>query len=254
MTRLMTLFFARRLLVALLGLLIGAGLLVGAPDVRAQAAEASTDALGALVKDLARSQSSTVASPVPGQKPWRVEVVLGQLDPRLKLAPCEKVQPYMPAGVQMWGKTRVGLRCERGPVRWNVFWPVTVKVWGEALVAAVPLRAGTEVQAGELQVGEVDLAAETSPAVTRLADAVGRTVLRAVEPGQSVRQSDFRTRRWFMAGDPVRLNVRGAGFLVTSEGVALTHGDEGRCARVKMDNGRVVCAQPVAERLAELTM
>ncbi|HYR25105.1 MAG TPA: hypothetical protein VEQ09_04700, partial [Aquabacterium sp.] len=81
----MTLFFARRLLAALLGLLIGAGLLMGAPDVRAQAAEASTDALGVLVKDLARSQSSTVASPVPGQKPWRVEVVLGQLDPRLKL-------------------------------------------------------------------------------------------------------------------------------------------------------------------------
>jgi len=29
----------------------------------------------------------------------RVEVVLGQLDPRLKLAPCEKVRTYMPDGV-----------------------------------------------------------------------------------------------------------------------------------------------------------
>src|ERR1700690_4642205 len=44
---------------------------------------------------------------VPGTP--RVEVVLGQLDPRLHLAACARVEPYLPTGVRLWGKARIGL-------------------------------------------------------------------------------------------------------------------------------------------------
>lgn len=188
------------------------------------------------------------------QKPWRVEVVLGQLDPRLKLAPCDKVRTYMPDGVQMWGRTRVGLRCEQGAVHWNVFWPVTVKVWGMALVTASPLRPGIVINSADLIPGEVDLASQASPAVTRMADVIGRSVVKNMETGQSLRQDDVKARRWFAAGDPVRLTVRGDGFQVASDGMALTPGDEGRCAKIRTDNGRVVCGQPIGDRLVELSL
>jgi len=184
----------------------------------------------------------------------RFEVTLGQLDPRLKLAPCDKVQAYMPQGMRMWGKTRVGLRCEQGPVRWNVFWPVSVKVWGQALVAVVPLRPGTPVAAADLRLAEVDLAAHASPAVMRSNEVVGRSVVRPIEPGQSLRQEDIRARRWFAAGDPVRLVVKGSGFSVASEGTAITPGDEGQCAKIRVDGGRVVCGEPVAQRQVEISL
>ena len=71
---------------------------------------------------------------------------------------------------------------------------------------------------------------------------------------ESVRQDDVKNRRWFAIGDPVHLNVRGEGFVVASEGVALSPGDEGRCARVRMDNGRVLCGQPVGERTVEVSL
>lgn len=219
-------------------------------------AQASGDALQAQVEGLLKQQPmpQAGASDAAGRQPWRVEITLGQLDPRLKLAPCDKVKAYLPENAQLWGKTRVGLRCEQGPVRWNVYWPVTVKVWGKALVAAVALRPGNTVSQADVVVGEVDLAASGSPALTRATDIIGRTVVRPLEAGQSVRQDDVKSRRWFAIGDPVRLNVRGEGFLVAAEGVALTPGDEGRCARVRMDNGRVLCGQPVGERLVELTL
>jgi len=41
----------------------------------------------------------------------RMEVTVGALDSRLKLAPCAKVEPYLPPGTRLWGKTRLGLRC-----------------------------------------------------------------------------------------------------------------------------------------------
>jgi len=52
----------------------------------------------------------------------------------------------------------------------------------------------------------------------------------------------------------VRLTVRGEGFQAVSEGMALTPGDEGRCARVRTDSGRIVCGQPVGERQVELSL
>ncbi len=227
------------------------------PAAHAQVAS-SAATLQSQVQDLLKQQTlphgaDGGAQGAPKQA-WRVEVVLGQLDPRLKLAPCDQVRAYMPAGVQMWGKTRVGLRCEQGAVRWNVFWPVTVKVWGQALVAAVPLRPGNVINLADLNIAEVDLAAQASPAVVSAAEVVGRAASRNIEPGQSLRQEDIKARRWFAAGDLVRLTVRGEGFQVASEGTALTPGDEGRCAKIRTDSGRVVCGQPVGDRRVELSL
>ena len=241
--------------------------LAGAPFAQADPGNASTLGLQAQVESLLK-QHPLPHQAEPGREgpadtqhrqadktpPWRVEVSLGQLDPRIRLAPCDRVKAYLPGGAQLWGRTRVGLRCEQGAVRWNVYWPVQVKVWGQALVATVPLRPGSIVSASDVARAEVDLAASDSPALVRPTDIVGRAVQRSISPGQSLRQADVRSRRWFAAGDPVRLNVKGPGFMVAAEGVALAPGDEGRCARVRTEQGRVVCGQPVGERLVEVTL
>ena len=121
-------------------------------------------------------------------------------------------------------------------------------------MATVPLRPGSVVSESDVTLGEVDLAASGSPAVARAADIVGRTVAKAVSPGQGLRQDDVKARRWFAAGDPVRLNVKGPGFMVATEGVALAPDDEKRCTRVRTEQGRVLCGQPVGERLVEVTL
>ena len=67
-----------------------------------------------------------------GSLPLRMTVEVGALDSRLKLAACERVEPYLPPGTQLWGKTRLGLRCAQGAVKWNVFLPITVRAFGPA--------------------------------------------------------------------------------------------------------------------------
>lgn len=238
--------------------------LIGMPVALAQETSASTQGLQAQVENLLKQQplpqpadtgaADGKAAKAEKRHPWRVEVSLGQLDPRLRLAPCDRVKAYVPDGAQLWGRTRVGLRCEQGPVRWNVYWPVQVKVWGQALVATVPLRPGSIVSPADVAEAEVDMAASGSPALVRASDIVGRSVVRTIAPGQSLRQDDVKSRRWFATGDPVRLNVKGPGFMVAAEGVALSPGDEGRCARIRTEQGRILCGQPVGERLVEVTL
>jgi len=184
----------------------------------------------------------------------RVEVSLGTLDPRLKLAPCDKVEPYLPPGVRLWGKSRIGLRCTRGPSAWNVYLPITVKAWGHALVARTVLPAGSVLAANDLAQAEVDLAEDPSVAMSDAASAVGRTLQLAMLPGQSLRKAHLKARQWFAAGETVQVLAQGPGFSAISSGEALTAGIEGQSARVRTEGGRVLVGQPVAENRMELAL
>lgn len=231
---------------------LGCAVLLGlnlAPALAQDAAPLNTQAfaerIGALAQDSARQAA---ASPV------RVAVEVGQLDPRLKLAPCQKVEPYLPPGLPVWGRTRVGLKCVQGPKLWNVSLPVTVHVWSRALVAASALPAGTVLEAAHLGQAEVDLASTGSAPVLNAATLLGRTLAHAVPAGQALRPADLRARQWFAAGDMVRLVASGPGWRIVSEGQAVSPGVEGQPARVRVESGKIVQGRPVADREVEMAL
>lgn len=186
--------------------------------------------------------------------PVRVEVIAGQPDPRLRLAPCLRVDVHWPANQRPWGRTRIGLRCTAGPVAWNITVPLQVRVWAPAVVAAVPLPAGTLLEERHLRMGEVDWAERDTPVLLDAADIVGRTVATAVPTGGAVRAEQLRRRQWFAAGDPVRIVAAGPGFAVSGEGVALGPGLEGQTVRVRTDSGRVVTGVAAGDRVVEVSL
>lgn len=182
----------------------------------------------------------------------RVEIEVGTLDPRLRLAPCDQIEPYLPANARLWGRSRIGIRCLAGPTRWNVYLPVTVKVFAPALVATRALPAGTTLAEGDLAQAEVDLAEDTSNALFQPALAIGRTIDRPLPAGRSLRQSHLKPRQWFAAGEVVQVVAQGPGFRVAGEGQALTPGTEGLPVRIRTESGRILTAQAVGERRVEV--
>ena len=184
----------------------------------------------------------------------RILTLPGDLDARLKLAPCTQVQPFLPAGVAVSGKSRVGLRCVQGPVAWQVFLPVTVQVWAPAVVAAAPLPAGARLEASQLALAVVDWAAAPGAPQADLSALDGRVLVRPVAAGQPLRPSDLRVRQWFASGDTVQFVAQGRGFSVSAEGQAMAAGLEGQPVRVRMESGRVVMGLPVGQRRVELNL
>lgn len=184
----------------------------------------------------------------------RVEIEPGRLDPRLRLAPCERVEPYLPPGARAWGRSRIGLRCVQGPTAWNVSLPVRVKVFAPAWVTTVPLAAGSVLDAGRLQQTEVDWAAAATPPVADAAKLVGRQLSRPLPAGAPVRVADLRQRQWFAAGDTVRLVARGAGFSISGDARAMGPGIEGQPVRVRIDNGRVLSGRAVGQNRVEVQL
>jgi flagella basal body P-ring formation protein FlgA len=186
--------------------------------------------------------------------PVRVEVIAGQVDPRLRLAPCQRVDVHWPAGQRPWGRTRIGLRCAAGPVAWNVTVPLTVRVWAPALLATQPLAAGTVLEERHLRMGEADWAERDAPVLLSAADILGRSLGAAIAAGAPVRADQVRRRQWFAAGDAVKVVATGAGFAVSGEGVALSPGTEGQAVRVRTESGRIVTGQAAGDRLVEVRL
>lgn len=232
----------------LLVLALAAG--VGAPAWSQGGGSALAGAeLGQQIAEMTRDGARLLS---PGAA--RIEVVVGELDPRLQLAPCERIEPYLPPQATVWGRTRVGLRCLQGPKRWNVSLPVTVKVWAPALVARMALPAGTVLEAQHLDLAEVDLAAAPGEVLRQSPQAIGRTLQRGLPAGEAVRLQDLKARQWFASGDTVRVTASGPGWSVVSEGQALAAGIEGTPVRVRLENGRLVQTRPVADRQVEIVL
>ena len=221
--------------------------LLGAAPVGAEAGVAIDAALLEDVKSLALGKAAENAGA-------RVEVAVGQLDPRLRLAPCHSIEPYLPPGVRLWGKVRIGLRCKAGPTLWNVYLPITIKVFGRALVVPGGAAAGAVLSEADLAEAEVDLAEDHTAALVEPRQAVGRTLAQNLKPGQTLRQTHLKSRQWFVAGETVRVVASGPGFALESEAQALSNGIEGQPARVRTESGRVLTGQPVGERRLEVAL
>ena len=210
------------------------------------------ESLAAEVQGLARQAAGTLWG--ESAKPPRIEVVVGRIDPRLKLAPCQRIQPYLPAGARPLGQTRMGLRCVQGVTAWNISLPIVVRVWAPSLVATTVLPVGTRLEARHLVLAEVDLAERADAAINAADMALGRTLARGLAAGEALRQTDLKTRLWFNAGDTVRIVAIGPGYAVSSEGQAMGPGLEGQSARVRTEGGRVVSGIAVGERRVEVAL
>ncbi len=218
--------------------------------------QAPGDTDGALDAGLAEQVRQLTQNLTPPGAPGapRFEVSVGRLNPRLRLAPCDRIEPYLPVGTRLWGNSRIGLRCTQGSVKWNVYLPITVKAFGPGLVVTSGMAGGSVLTAADLSSAEVDLAEDAAAPVADPDLAVGRTLTRSLRPGQSLRESHLKARQWFAAGDTVTVLAQGEGFSVAGEARALTNGIEGQTVRVRTDSGRVLSGQPVGERRVEMTL
>lgn len=195
----------------------------------------------------------TARMPTAGAQLSRVELRFGPVDLQALPAACTRVEPFVPPGGRLWGRSSLGLRCTGG-ASWSALLPVTVSAWGPALVAASPLAAGTVLTAQDLALQEVELSREAAGALREPRQAEGQTLARALAPGQVLRADMVRMTTVVQAGDPVRLQILGAGFTITSSGQALNSAGQGQVVRVRTELGKVLSGVAREGRVVDVTL
>lgn len=199
-------------------------------------------------------RNAAAAAQPAGATGLRMEVTVGSLDSRLKLAACGNIEPYLPPGSKLWGRTRVGLRCVDGVSRWNVTLPVTVNAFGPAWVVKTHVPSGAVLTEGDVVEAEVNWAEDMNPVLRDRSLWVGQMATRLLTTGQTLRQGMVKPAQVFQAGAQVRVVAQGPGFQISSDAQALSVGVVGELARVRMDNGRVTSGVVLDTRTVKIDL
>ena len=169
--------------------------------------------------------------------PGKVSIHIQDIDRRTMLPACEPLEPFLPSGSTLIGRTTIGVRCNRKP-GWSIFVQASIRVSATLLVANRPLAQNTVVSANDfsLRSGELD----QSGILTDPAQAVGKTLRFGIGAGQVLRANMLRSPFVVFQGKTTDVLVRSESFSIQSSGWALNDGADGQNVQVRMPSGVVV--------------
>ena len=181
--------------------------------------------------------------------PGKVTYQVNEIDQRIALPACAKLEAFLPGGSQLIGKTSIGVRClEKNG--WSIFVPVQIKVSLDLLVSARQLPMGHILQ-------EQDLTSQTTEAsqtegLTDPKQALGKVLRYSIASGQVLREDMLRLPFSVTQGQIVPLIVQSDTFSIRSEGAALGNASAGQTVHVRIGSGRVIGGVARANGVVEI--
>ncbi|RQS18815.1 flagellar basal body P-ring formation protein FlgA [Burkholderia sp. Bp8992] len=157
------------------------------------------------------------------------------------LAACTTLEPFLPTGARLWGRTTVGVRCA-GERPWTVYLQAKVAVQATYYVAARQIAPGEPLSAADLVARDGDLTVMPLAVITDPTQAIGATALARISAGLPLRQDLLKSAASVSAGQTVRVVAAGPGFTISAEGSVLANAAPGQSVRVRMAAGQIVTA------------
>lgn len=181
--------------------------------------------------------------------PGKVSYKINEIDRRITLSECARLEAFLPSGSQLMGKTAIGVRCNEAN-GWSIFVPVQIRISLNLLVSARPLPLGHTLQ-------KEDIASQTietsrTDGLTDPKQAVGKVLRYNIAAGQVLREDTLRLPYSVTQGQVVQLAVQGSGFSIRSEGVALSNASEGQTVQIRTNLGRVISGVARAGGVVEI--
>lgn len=217
-------------LVMLAAVLAGQGLFVPTITHAAQ----SLDDINATVRQF-------IDESLPPHPGMRREVEIPPLDPRLRLAECDKpLQAFTPGSQRGNGSLTVGVRCE-GSSPWKIYVSARIKIFRPVVIANRPLPKGSPINLADVELQERDVTLLTDGFFTDPHALVGMLAKRPLGSGEILSASNLQAPTLVNKGDKVRIVARPGAFEVIMMGEAMRDGGRGDRIPVRnLSSGRVV--------------
>lgn len=192
--------------------------------------------LGSIESAVRARVSATVAA-VPGA----TEIVVGRLDPRLRLPRCDHaLETRQTPSARGSGAQSVEVRCT-GHKPWSLYVPVTVARYAEVMVTARPIARGETLAAADLIRARRRIDGTADAYFTTAEHVVGQVARRALADGEIVARNQLVPPRLVRRGDRVVLSAGSVAMNVVMQGEALSDGAAGERIRVRnLSSSRVV--------------
>lgn len=155
------------------------------------------------------------------------------------LPACETLEPFLPARVRLWGRVSVGVRCLSGQP-WTRYVPAYIAVRGSYHVAARAISAGQVLTPADITMREGDLTTLPASVVVDPSQLTGMTATNGIASGAPIRRELLRGVMLVQQGQNIKVISRGAGFVVSAEGKAMSDAALGSLVQVKMQGGQLL--------------
>lgn len=199
----------------------------------------------AKIRNIAAAFVQQQTASLPGKATYQVD----EIDPRIALPECARLEAFLPAGSQLIGKTSIGVRCTEKD-GWSIFIPVQIKIRLNLLTSARQLSREHVLREEDLasQMTEISQAG----GFTDRSQVIGKVLRYNITAGQVLRESMLRPPYSVKQGQVVQLDAQGSGFDIRSEGVALNNASEGQAVQVRVSSGRVIGGVARANGMVEI--
>ncbi|MBN3767101.1 flagellar basal body P-ring formation chaperone FlgA [Burkholderia sp. Ac-20365] len=170
--------------------------------------------------------------------PGKVDITIANVFPR-GLAACTTLEPFLPTGARVWGRTTVGVRCS-GERPWTLYLQAKVSIHATYFLASRSIAPGELLSAADLMARDGDLTMLPQAVITDPAQVVGSVALMRVSAGLPLRRDMLKSADAVTIGQSVKVIAQGQGFAISSEGSAMNNASPGQPVRVKTANGQII--------------
>ncbi len=170
----------------------------------------------------------------------QVIVNVDNIDKHLNLPRCPELEPFMPSGSRLWGRTSIGVRCNNQSTSWTIYVQAEVNIMANVLHVARPVSTGQVLTHEDITPQNVNLTQMPDGILTDTAQVIGKVATTNLTAGQLLRSQMLRAPYAILRGQKVSLVIQGRGFSVSSEGQALADATEGQIVQVRNKSGRII--------------
>jgi len=186
----------------------------------------STEVLHQTVRDFLQAQTAKRA----GQD---IEISVGRIDRRLKLAVCPKAPTaFLAPGAKLQGKLTVGLHCT-GPKPWTVYVPAQIKIFADVIAATQPLFRGNEISASDIMLVRQELAQLRSGYFTKTDAVLGKVLTQNLAAGHAITPKRIKAAILVRRGEKVTIIASVGTLKVSGKGEALNDAARGELVSVR---------------------
>ena len=192
--------------------------------------------------DTIRAAAQTyVLKQVPSQKPGSVQVNVGALDSRLRLAPCaDALKAVLPPGATFRARMTVAVSCA-GPSTWTVYVPVNIETQTSVLILRHAAARGARLTADDVEVQTRTVIGAGDDYLTEAGELEGRTLKHPLGAGAAVTADAMAADSLVKRGQQVTLLAAAGGMEVRARGVVMNDAPvEGRVKAQNLSSGRIV--------------
>lgn len=214
------------------------------PPTQAQTQAPATDAAGQAIEKYLQVQSAGLPGKVTISFEGRGTAAL----PACEAAP----EVFLPPGATPWGRVSVGVRCQ-AERPWTRFVQARIAVEGSYFVATRAIDTGRPLAPGDVAERTGDLTRLPRSVVTSAAELVGVVSANRIAPGAPIRKELVRGVTVIQQGQAVKVVAQGEGFVVSTEGKALSGAKVGAVVQAKTVDGRLISGVANEEGQIQLT-